>query len=384
MLWASTQGEECEIDYREDRECTEAHRLGYLGNAPPLEAGQGTGRAGRSVYRAVTDCEPAMKLFALDATRSFGERVAGSLGLPLSPHEEREFEDGEHKGRPLVSVRGSDAYVIQSLHGGPSLSVNDKLVRLLFFVGALREGGARRVTAVIPYLAYARKDRQTKSRDPVTTRYLAQLLEAAGADAVVTLDVHNIVAFQNAFRARAWHLDTRRLFIAHLLPSLGSDAIIVASPDPGGVKRAQLFREILENGLGRPVGTAFMEKRRSAGVVSGNLLVGEVQAATAIVVDDMISSGGTMLRAAEALLAQGATRVIALAGHGLFTDGAAAVLERPEVERWLLTDTIPPFRLPPDLAERRLDIVSAASLFAEAIRRLHENGSLVELLKGEA
>ena len=324
-----------------------------------------------------------MKLFALGATKSFGERVADNLGLPLSPHEEREFEDGEHKARPLVSVRGCDIYVIQSLHGGPEQSVNDKLVRLLFFLSALREGGARRVTAVIPYLAYARKDRQTKARDPVTTRYMAELLEAAGADAVATLDVHNIVAFQNAFRVRAWHLDTRRLFIEHLLPTLGSGDLVVASPDPGGVKRAQLFREMLENVIARPAGAAFMEKRRSAGVVSGTLLVGEVAGATAIVVDDMIASGGTMLRAAEALLERGAKRVLAIAGHGLFVGGAAEVLERPEIDRWLVTDTIPSFRLPPDLAARRLEVVSAAPLFAKAIHRLHQNGSLVELLEGQ-
>jgi len=324
-----------------------------------------------------------MKLFALDASKIFGEHVADNLGLPLSPHEEREFEDGEHKARPLVSVRGSDTYVIQSLHGGPEQSVNDKLIRLLFFIGTLREGGAQRITAMIPYLAYARKDRQTKARDPVTTRYLAQIIESVGVNAVVTLDVHNIVAFQNAFRARAWHLDTRRLFIAHLLPTLGDDAIAVASPDPGGVKRAQLFQEMLESALERPVGAAFMEKRRSVGVVSGSLLVGDVEGATAIVVDDMIASGGTMLRTAEALLDHGAKRIIALAGHGVFTGGAAEVLERPEVDRWLVTDTIPPFRLPPGLAQRRLEVISAAPLFAEAIRRLHENGSLTELLEGE-
>jgi ribose-phosphate pyrophosphokinase len=325
-----------------------------------------------------------MKLFALDSTKSFGEAVADSLGLPLSPHEEREFEDGEHKARPLVTVRGNDVFVVQSLHGGPEQSAGDKLVRLLFFLATLRQGGARRITAAIPYLAYARKDRQTKPRDPVTTRYMAELLEAAGADAVVTLDIHNIVAFQNAFRRHAWHLDTRRLFIRHLHPALANDTLVVASPDPGGVKRAQLFREMLENILGRPAGSAFMEKRRSAGIVSGTLLVGEVRGATAIIIDDMISSGGTMLRAAEALLAQGAARIIALAGHGLFTQGAAEVLARPEIDRWLVTDTIPPFRLPPELAARRLEIVSAAPLFAEAIRRLHENGSLVELLEGEA
>ena len=120
-----------------------------------------------------------MELFALDATQEFGRKVAAELGVDLAAHEEREFEDGEHKARPLVSVRGHDVYVVQSLHSGPDASVNDKLCRLLFFISALKENGASRVTAVIPYIAYARKDRQTKSRDPVTTKYMACLLEAA-------------------------------------------------------------------------------------------------------------------------------------------------------------------------------------------------------------
>ncbi len=324
-----------------------------------------------------------MKLFALEVSREFGVRVADALGMPLAEHEERAFEDGEHKARPLESVRGSDAYVIQSLHGGPEESGNDKLVRLLFFLGALREGGAARVTAVVPYLAYARKDRQTKPRDPVATRYVAQLFEAVGADAVMTLEVHNIVAFQNAFRCRTHHLDTRRLFARHLLPDLGEGTIVVASPDPGGVKRAQLFRETLEPMLGRTVGQAFMEKRRSGGTVSGNLLVGEVEDATVLVVDDLISSGGTMVRAAEACLAQGARAVWALAAHGLFTGKAAEAVDDERLARLMVTDTVPPFRLDPALVERRLEVVSAAPLFAEAIRRCHEGGSLVELLEGE-
>lgn len=307
-----------------------------------------------------------------------------ALGIPLADHEEREFEDGEHKARPLVSVRGRDVYVVQSLHGGPDESVNDKICRLLFFLGAVREGGAHRVTAVIPYLAYARKDRQTKPRDPVTTRYMALLLEAAGTDAVVTLDVHNIVAFQNAFRCRSHHLDTRRLFAQHMRARVGDDPVVVASPDPGGVKRAQLFQETFEAMLGRPVGAAFMEKRRSAGVVSGTSLVGEVNGAKVLVIDDLISTGGTMLRAAEACLDQGATSVIALAAHGLFVGDAANAVTHPRLASVIVTDTVPPFRLDQALVAEHLEIVSAAPLFAEAIRRIHENGSLVDLLEDQA
>ncbi|PZW36951.1 ribose-phosphate pyrophosphokinase [Humitalea rosea] len=323
-----------------------------------------------------------MKLFALDASRDFGERVAAALGLPLAPHEERRFEDGEHKARPLAGVRGADAYVVQSLHGGPEESPDDKLCRLLFFLGALRDAGAARLTAVIPYLAYARKDRRTKPRDPVTSRYVAQLLEAVGTDAVVTLEVHNPAAFENAFRCRTVHLGGHVLFVPRLASLDGP--LIVASPDPGGVKRAQIFREQLERRLGREVGSAFMEKRRSAGVVSGNLLAGEVAGATVLIVDDLISTGGTMLRAAEACLAQGAARVVAVAAHGLFTGNAAEVIASPALSHCLVSDSVPPFRLPPALLGSRVEVVEAAPLFAEAIRRLHEGGSITELVEGDA
>jgi ribose-phosphate pyrophosphokinase len=324
-------------------------------------------------------------LFALNATREFGVKVAGELGIELAAHEEREFEDGEHKARPLVSVRGHDVYLIQSLHSGPAASVNDKLCRLLFFISTLKENGARRVTAVIPYLAYARKDRQTKPRDPVTTRYLAVLLEAAGADLVMTLEVHNIVAFQNAFRCQTIHLDPRRLFAKEALALvIGDKPVVVASPDPGGVKRAQLFRETLEASLGRPVGSAFLEKRRSAGVVSGELLIGEVDGATVLVVDDLISTGGTLARAAKACRGHGAEKVFAFAAHGLFVGGASEVIRQSELATTFVMDTVPPFRLASGMLDCRVRIVSAAPLFAEAIRRCHSGGPITELVEGPA
>lgn len=321
-------------------------------------------------------------LFALNATHSLGAHIAAHMQLSLSPHEERVFEDGEHKARPLVSVRGREAYVIHSLHGDETDTVNDKLCRLLFFVGALKDSGAARVTVVVPYLAYARKDRRTTPQDPVTTRYLAMLLEAVGVDTVMALDIHNVVAFQNAFRCQTIHLDSRRVFIDHILARIGDAPVTVVSPDPGGVKRAQLFLELFEQKLGRPVDKAFMEKRRTGGVVSGNLLVGEVKDSIVLVVDDLISSGGTMLRAAEACLAHGARQVFALAAHGLFVGNAATVIADPRLAKTMITDSVPPFRLTPEIVENHLEIVSVAPLFAEAIQRHFEGGSISELLGG--
>src|SRR5512137_2809838 len=179
-----------------------------------------------------------LMLFSMAASAELGVAIAATLRQPLAAHEERDFEDGEHKARPLDSVSGADVYVVQSLHGGPDQSANDKLCRLLFFIGALKDAGARRVTAVAPYLCYARKDRRTKANDPVTTRYVAALFEAIGCDAVVTLEVHNEAAFENAFRCRAVALTAAPLMIDRIKAIAGDEPLCVISPDLGGGKRA--------------------------------------------------------------------------------------------------------------------------------------------------
>ncbi len=319
------------------------------------------------------------RLFALNATGELGRVIAAQLGRPLSSHEEREFEDGEHKARPLDPVGDTDVFVVQSLHGGPEASANDKLCRLLFFIGALKDAGAARVTAVVPYLCYARKDRRTKPNDPVTTRYVARMFEAVGTDAVVTLEVHNPAAFENAFRCRAVTLTAAPLFVDYAR-RLKDEKLCVVSPDTGGAKRAELFREALEAVCGRPVEKAFADKHRSAGVVTGDLFVGDVEGTTALIVDDLISTGGTLVRAAKAARQAGARRVLALTAHGLFMQGADKTLADPALERIVVTDSVPAFRLPPGAARDKLDILPCAPLLAEAIARLHEGRPLTDLL----
>ncbi len=318
-------------------------------------------------------------LFALHASAKLGVAVAAALDRPLAAHEEREFEDGEHKARPLEAVRGADVFVLQSLHGEAEQSANDRLCRLLFFIGALKDSGAARVTAVAPYLCYSRKDRRTKPNDPVTTRYVASLFEAVGTDAIVTLEVHNPAAFENAFRRPTIALTAAPLFVAYA-KALPDQALCVVSPDPGGTKRADIFREALEDALGRPVGKAFVDKRRSAGVVSGDLLVGEVEGATALIIDDLISTGGTLVRAARALRKAGAKRVVALVTHGLFRPGAETALTDPALDRVVVTDTVPASRLKAEAARAQVETLAAAPLLAEAIRRLHGGETLTDLL----
>ena len=324
----------------------------------------------------------SLALFALNSSRDFGEKVSVHLDTPLSAHEEREFEDGEHKVRPLINVRGKDVFVVQSLYGDSQQSVNDKLCRFLFFLGALRDASAGRVTAVIPYLCYARKDRKSKSRDPVTTRYIAALFEAVGVDGAVTMDVHNLAAYQNAWRIPADHLEAKKLFVDHFLPLIGDRNVVVVSPDVGGVKRAEEFRQAFSRALGCEIHGAFLEKYRSAGVVSGDAVIGEVGGKVAIIIDDLISSGTTLVRAAEVCRARGATAIYAAASHGVFGSKATETLSNPVLEKIVVTNTIPPFRLGSDLVHRKLTALDASQLFAEAIRRIHSGGSIVELLDG--
>ena len=318
-------------------------------------------------------------LFALHGSDELGAAVAAASGQSLAAHEEREFEDGEHKARPLVAVRGADVFVLHGLYGGPQQSANDKLCRLLFFIGAIKDAGAARVTALTPYLCYARKERRTKAYDPVTTRYVASLFEAVGTDAIVTLDVHDPAAFENAFRCPTVALTAAPLFVDYA-KGLAAEKLCVVSPDPGGAKRADLFREALESALARPLGKGFADKRRSAGVVSGDLFVGEVEGATALVIDDLISTGGTLVRAARAARRCGAKRVVALVTHGLFMPGAETAVMDAAIDRVVVTDLVPAFRLGSSAARAKVDILPVAPLLAETVRRLHAGEALTDLL----
>jgi ribose-phosphate pyrophosphokinase len=322
-----------------------------------------------------------IRIFALDNGRELGEKIADRLGFALSQHEARDFEDGEHKLRPLVNVRGRDVYVLQPLSSDARFSVNDRLCRLLFFIGALKDAAAARITVLAPCLCYARKDRKTKSRDPVTTRYVAQLFEAVGTNRLITLDVHNLAAFQNAFRCGTDHLEANPLFVDYFAPKVRGQEVVVLSPDAGGVKRADRFRKSLHRVLQYPVSMAFMEKYRSRGKVRGNALVGDVAKKTVIIMDDLISSGTTMVRAAEACREQGAKTVFAAATHGIFVGDAEKKLSNPALHQLVITSSLPPFRLSPAFVQSKLVILDISGLFADAIRAVHSSGSIVELLK---
>lgn len=321
-----------------------------------------------------------MRYFVLNGSQSLGAAIAQAGGFAVDPHEEREFEFGEHKSRPLVSVRGQDVYVLHAAHGDERHSANDKLIHLLWFIAAAKENGADRVTAIVPYLPYSRKDRQTKPRDPVTTRYVAQLFEAVETDMLVTLDVHNPAAFQNAFRCRTAHLSAAHLFAADIAARVGAGPVVFFSPDSGGVKRVQLLKEAWEALSKRTAGLGLMEKRRSGGRISGELFAGDVAGADVIILDDLIVSGETLVRAARACQKNGAKRVWAYATHALFTPEAEAQLLSAPLERIVTTNSAVPLRASTPLLSKKIDVLSIAPLVAGTINRLHGGGSIHRLL----
>jgi ribose-phosphate pyrophosphokinase len=319
-------------------------------------------------------------LFAPLASREFGERVASALGTTLAPLEEREYEGGEHKTRPLVSVRGKRVFVLQSLSGDAAGSANDRLCRLLFLVAGLKDSGAASVTACIPFLAYARKDRRTKDRDPVTLRYVAQLIEAVGTDHVIGLDAHNLAAFECAFRCPLDHLEAAPLLADYLAAGPGDARVCIVSPDIGGAKRAQRVQAILESRTGRAVGFALIEKRRSDGVVSGGeQVIGPVAGSHAVVVDDLISAGTTLMHSVKACRAAGAVQVDAFATHGVFEPESKQLLGAGGPDRLVVTDSILPTRIGGQPAGRTPVVLPVSKLFAEAIRRITEGESVVAL-----
>lgn len=269
---------------------------------------------------------------------------------------------------------GEGVFVVACLHDAEGLSVNDQLFRMLFFIAACHDHGALRVTAVAPWMPYACKDRVTKARDLVSSRYVAQLFEAVGTETLVTVDVHNLAAFQNGFRCRTINLDTLRLFSAEVAGQAGEAPATILSPDLGGVKRAELLLLAVELICNKPVGFAVVEKQGSSGVVDGSLFAGEVAGHDVWIVDDMIESGETMRRAAQACRQHGARSVHLLATHAFCGGPVMQRLLDPAIASLTVTDTAGLITLPaPDARFRTL---SVAPMIGQCLARMH-NGQPV-------
>jgi ribose-phosphate pyrophosphokinase len=319
-------------------------------------------------------------VFGLQATRPFAEKVALSLGIGLSPHEEQLHKSGEHEARPLVNVRNRHVAVIHSLYGEAGASATDKLCQLLFFIGALKEVSVASVTAVVPYLCYACKHGEAKPRDPVMARHVAALFDAVGTDRILTIDAEDQRAFRSAFRGRSEQLETTSLFVDYFANVHRELELVVVSAETPAIERAGHLRRALAMRTGRPVGAAFVERYWSGGSVRGEGLVGKVSGCVAVVFDQVIETGETAMRAARACRASGAAHVYVAATHGLFIEGADQLAEGV-LDRIIVTNTVPPFRLSPKAAAA-CQVLEVSGLVAEALRRIHSGDSLVDLVRG--
>ena len=306
-----------------------------------------------------------LKLLTGTSNRSLAEEVASYLGVPISDMLVTRFSDGEVRVQINESIRGADVYVFQSL-SHPS---NQHIMELLLIVDALRRSSAGRITAVIPYFAYARQDRQDKPRTPISSRVLADIISVVGTERVVTVDLHS-PQIQGFFSIPVDHLSAMPVLYDYLRKNVILEDPVVVSPDAGGVERARQ----LANKLG--CGIAIIYKRRPEPNRAKILdVVGTIEGKDAIIMDDLIDTAGTMVSASEMLMSRGARKVIACATHGVLSGPAIERLTNSPIEQVILTNTIPL----EDKSFSKLRVVSIAPLIAEAIKRIHEEESVSSL-----
>ena len=307
-----------------------------------------------------------LKLLTGNANRDLAREICHELNTELSAASVSAFSDGEIHLQVEENVRGADVFVIQ-----PTCNPVDRhIMELLFLMDALKRSSAERITAVLPYYGYARQDRKDRPRVPISAKLVASLLETAGADRVLTLDLH-AAQIQGFFDIPVDHLFATPVFIDYFRPRAGSDLIVV-SPDAGGVERARAFAKRLEAPL------AIIDKRREqANIAEVMHIIGDVEGKDCLMVDDLIDTAGTLVKGAEALLRAGAASVSACATHAVLSGPAVERIETSELKEVVLTNSIP---LREDArAAGKISVLSVAPLLARAIQSIHEETSVSSL-----
>lgn len=313
--------------------------------------------------------DETIRLFTGTSHTVLAREVAEYLQLPLGGIQVERFADGEVSVMIEESVRGADCYVLQSL----SKPVNDALMELMVIVDALKRSSAKSITAVLPYYAYARQDRQARPRTPITAKLVADLLTTSGVDRVMAMDLH-AGQIQGFFSVPFDHLYATPVLLDAMRAVVGADpdASIVVSPDAGGVERARQYAKRLGTGM------AIIDKRRPKPNVAEVMnVIGDVSGKSALIVDDMIDTAGTLCSAAEALVRNGAEKVYAFATHGLFNGPAGERIENSVLTRVFVTNTVPV--KPESLGCSRIEVLSVGAVLGEAIRRVHGYSSVSSL-----
>ena len=305
----------------------------------------------------------ALKVFSGNAHPALSAEICEHLGVPLGAIRLGRFSDGEVRCQIRENVRGADVFVIQPT----CRPVNDNLVELLIMLDALRRASAERITTVIPYYGYARQDRKDRPRVPITSKLVADLLVSAGTSRVLALDLH-AGQIQGFFNIPVDHLYATPVTVDYFRKLKLKDPVVV-SPDPGGVERARAFAKRLRAPL------AIIDKRREdADVVEVMNVIGQVAGKTCLLVDDLIDTGGTLVRGVSALMDKGAARVLACCTHGVFAGDAIARICDSPIEQVITTNSIP---LSPESQKcSKIKVLSVAKLLAGAIRSIHEETSV--------
>ncbi|HEY9366053.1 MAG TPA: ribose-phosphate diphosphokinase [Agromyces sp.] len=304
---------------------------------------------------------------------SLAIEIAAELGADLVPTDARTFANGEIYARYDESVRGCDAFVIQS-HTSP---INEWLMEQLIMIDALKRASAKRITVVAPFYPYARQDKKGRGREPISARLVADLFKAAGADRIMSIDLH-AAQIQGFFDGPVDHLFAMPVLLEEFKNSLDPSTLTVVSPDMGRVRVADIWSDK----LGAPL--AIIHKRRDPLVpnqVSVHEIIGPVEGRVCLLVDDLIDTGRTIVKAAEALKAAGATGVVVAATHAVFSNPATEILQSDVIDRVVVTDTLP---IPEEKRWDRLTVLPIAPLLARAIHEVFEDGSVTSMFDGAA
>jgi ribose-phosphate pyrophosphokinase len=321
-----------------------------------------------------TDNQKSLMLFSGRAHPELAEAVAQELDIKVTPQTARDFANGEIFVRFEESVRGSDAFVLQSC----PFPLNKHLMEQLIMIDALKRGSAKRITAVLPFYPYARQDKKHRGREPISARLVADLLKTAGADRIITVDLHTD-QIQGFFDGPVDHMHAQGQLSEYVKQKYGTADITVVSPDSGRVRVAEKWADSLD---GAPL--AFIHKTRDPLVpnqVKSNRVVGDVSGRTCVLIDDMIDTGGTIAGAVQVLKDAGAGDVIIATTHGVFSDPAAERLANCGAREVIATDTLP---IGPDKQFDNLTVLSIAPLLGRTIREVFENGSVTSLFNGSA
>ncbi len=308
-----------------------------------------------------------IRIFAGSSNPLLAERIAAYLKTSLGARKITNFSDGETFVNIEESVRGHHVYILQSV----SPPVNDNLVEMLIMIDALKRASASEITVVVPYYGYARQDRKAGPREPITAKLIADLLEAAGATRLISLDLH-AAQIQGFFDVPVDNLYATPIFLEDIKTKFKSKDIVIVSPDAGGVERARAYAKCLHTGL------AIIDKRRPKPNIAEVMnIIGDVSGKTAIIIDDMIDTGGTLCKAAEAIMKAGATGVWAYATHAVFSGEAVSRMDASALNEVVVTDSIP-LRAGSE-SSSKIRVLSCAPLVGEAMSRVYTGTSVSSL-----